>query len=218
MIANNFKKRTFTSLLLFFLFFLIYNFNFFLIYSLIVLGVLSLIEFYNAINKIIKSKLYTLFMNITFSIFVSVFCYLFLFFSFNAQLKLIMFIILLGCIFSDIGGYLFGKTFGGPKLTNISPNKTISGSIGSFIFSLFAIPIFINDLGFINLNLLIITTLIISLICQLGDLVISYLKRLSKVKDTGNILPGHGGILDRIDGILFTVPIGFFLLNNISII
>ena len=212
MIANNLKKRTFTSLLLFFLFFLIYNFNFFLIYSLIVLGVLSLIEFYNAINKIIKSKLYTLFMNITFIIFVSVFCYLFLFFSFNAQLKLIMFIILLGCIFSDIGGYLFGKTFGGPKLTNISPNKTIAGSVGSLLISATTVfGLFFIFFGIYSLNILFVG-LITSLACQIGDLFFSYLKRKAKFKDFGKYLPGHGGVLDRLDGIFFGVPSGLLAL------
>ena len=212
MITNNLKKRIFTSLLLFILFFLIYNFNFFLIYSLIVLGVLSLIEFYNAINKIIKSKLLTLSMNSIFSIFVSVFCYLFLFFSFNAQLKLILFIILLGCIFSDIGGYLFGKTFGGPKLTKISPNKTIAGSVGSLLIS--ATTVFVSFFiffGIYSLNILFVG-LITSLACQMGDLFFSYLKRKAKFKDFGKYLPGHGGVLDRLDGIFFGVPSGLLAL------
>ena len=213
MITNNLKKRIFTSLLLFFLLFLIYNFNFFLIYSLIVLGVLSLIEFYNAINKIIKSKLLILSMNSIFTIFVSVFCYLFLFFSFNAQLKLILFIILLGCIFSDIGGYLFGKTFGGPKLTKISPNKTIAGSVGSLLISATTVfVLFFIFFGIYNLNILFVG-LITSLACQAGDLFFSFIKRKAKVKDTGNILPGHGGILDRIDGILAGIPFGFIALT-----
>ena len=212
MITNNLKKRILTSLLLFFLFFLIYNFNFFLIYSLIVLGVLSLIEFYNAINKIIKSNLYTLFMNIIFSIFVSVYCYLFLFFSFNAQLKLIMFIILLGCIFSDIGGYLFGKTFGGPKLTKISPNKTIAGSVGSLLISATTVfVLFFLFFGIYSLNIFFVG-LITSLACQMGDLFFSYLKRKAKFKDFGKNLPGHGGVLDRLDGIFFGVPIGLLAL------
>ena len=212
MITNNLKKRIFTSVLLFILLFLIYNFNFFLIYSLIVLGALSLIEFYNAINKIIKSKLYTLFMNITFSIFVSVFCYLFLFFSFNAQLKLIMFIILLGCIFSDIGGYLFGKTFGGPKLTKISPNKTIAGSVGSLLISATTVfVLFFIFFGIYSLNILFVG-LITSLACQMGDLFFSYLKRKAKFKDFGKYLPGHGGVLDRLDGIFFGVPSGLLAL------
>ena len=212
MITNNLKKRIFTSLLLFILFFLIYNFNFLLIYSLIVLGVLSLIEFYNAIDKIIKSKLLTLSMNSIFSIFVSVFCYLFLFFSFNAQLKLIMFIILLGCIFSDIGGYLFGKTFGGPKLTKISPNKTIAGSVGSLLISATTVfGLFFIFFGIYSLNILFVG-LITSLACQIGDLFFSYLKRKAKFKDFGKYLPGHGGVLDRIDGIFFGLPSGLLAL------
>ena len=212
MITNNLKKRIFTSLLLFILFFLIYNFNFLLIYSLIVLGVLSLIEFYNAIDKIIKSKLLTLSMNSIFSIFVSVFCYLFLFFSFNAQLKLILFIILLGCIFSDIGGYLFGKTFGGPKLTKISPNKTIAGSVGSLLISATTVfVLFFIFFGIYSLNILFVG-LITSLACQTGDLFFSYLKRKAKFKDFGKYLPGHGGVLDRLDGIFFGVPSGLLAL------
>ena len=212
MITNNLKKRIFTSLLLFILFFLIYNFNFFLIYSLIVLGVLSLIEFYNAIDKIIKSKLLILSMNSIFSIFVSVFCYLFLFFSFNAQLKLIMFIILLGCIFSDIGGYLFGKTFGGPKLTKISPNKTIAGSVGSLLISATTVfVLFFIFFGIYNLNILFVG-LITSLACQAGDLFFSFIKRKAKFNDFGKYLPGHGGVLDRLDGIFFGVPSGLLAL------
>ena len=212
MITNNLKKRIYTSLLLFILFFLIYNFNFFLIYSLIVLGVLSLIEFYNAIDKIIKSKLLTLSMNSIFSIFVSVFCYLFLFFSLNAQLKLIMFIILLGCIFSDIGGYLFGKTFGGPKLTKISPNKTIAGSVGSLLISATTVfVLFFIFFGIYSFNILFVG-LITSLACQMGDLFFSYLKRKAKFKDFGKYLPGHGGVLDRLDGIFFGVPSGLLAL------
>ena len=212
MITNNLKKRIFTSLLLFILFFLIYNFNFFLIYSLIVLGVLSLIEFYNAIDKIIKSKLLTLSVNSIFSIFVSVFCYLFLFFSFNAQLKLILFIILLGCIFSDIGGYLFGKTFGGPKLTKISPNKTIAGSVGSLLISATTVfVLFFIFFDIYSLNILFVG-LITSLACQMGDLFFSYLKRKAKFKDFGKYLPGHGGVLDRLDGIFFGVPSGLLAL------
>ena len=212
MITNNLKKRIFTSVLLFILLFLIYNFNFFLIYTLIVLGVLSLIEFYNAIDKIIKSKLLTLSMNSIFSIFVSVFCYLFLFFSFNAQLKLILFIILLGCIFSDIGGYLFGKTFGGPKLTKISPNKTIAGSVGSLLISATTVfVLFFIFFGIYNLNILFVG-LITSLACQAGDLFFSFIKRKAKFNDFGKYLPGHGGVLDRLDGIFFGVPSGLLAL------
>ena len=118
------------------------------------------------------------------------------------------------CIFSDIGGLVFGKFFGGKKLTKISPKKTISGSVGSFFFSLVLVPLFINFYNnHTDLFLLTVITIIISFTCQLGDLIISYLKRKAKVKDTGDLLPGHGGILDRIDGILLAVPIGLVLFN-----
>ena len=112
------------------------------------------------------------------------------------------------CICSDIGGYIIGKNIGGKKLTKISPNKTISGSIGSFSFSIIPLLIFYNFnsseylLSINNFSL----CLVLSLVCQLGDLFISYLKRKAKIKDTGKILPGHGGLLDRIDGIIFVIP------------
>jgi phosphatidate cytidylyltransferase len=112
---------------------------------------------------------------------------------------------------SDIGGIVFGKFFKGKKLTKISPNKTISGSIGSFVFSISLIPFFYKsqiDQNFINILLI---TIIISLTTQLGDLFISLLKRKAKVKDTSDLLPGHGGVLDRIDGIIFAIPLGIYL-------
>jgi|TARA_B100001964_G_scaffold208331_1_gene240840 phosphatidate cytidylyltransferase len=148
--------------------------------------------------------------------------YLFIFLGTSIALRgnnfesIIFFIIILCiCIFSDIGGYFFGKTIGGKKLTTISPNKTFSGSIGSFIFSL--VPIFLLNLqNYINVSFdilpkNILLCLIISLICQLGDLLISYFKRLNKVKNTGTILPGHGGLLDRIDGLIFVIPAVYIL-------
>jgi phosphatidate cytidylyltransferase len=127
-------------------------------------------------------------------------------------------------IFTDIGGYIFGKFFKGPKLTKISPNKTYSGVAGSLIMPMFVglfyvqyiqlplgviVPIKLeelsNNLNFV-LNIMIIS---ISIISQLGDLTISYFKRLSKIKDTGKILPGHGGLLDRLDGLIFVIPISY---------
>ena len=118
---------------------------------------------------------------------------------------------------SDIGGLVVGKTFKGKKLTKISPNKTVSGSIGSFIFSLFLIPIFFEYLTNYDLLTLSIITLMISLTSQMGDLLISFLKRKAKVKNTSDLLPGHGGILDRIDGIIFSIPVGFLLLVSFQI-
>ena len=116
------------------------------------------------------------------------------------------------CIFSDIGGFVFGKIFKGKKLTKISPNKTFAGMYGSFILTIIFTIIYCHYLNIDNLKIYIINCLLISLVCQLGDLFVSYLKRRSNVKDTGNILPGHGGILDRIDGILFALPFGILLM------
>ncbi len=128
----------------------------------------------------------------------------------NSESIAFFIIVLCICISSDIGGYVFGKLIGGKKLTKISPNKTISGSLGSFIFSILPALLFNlqNYIGvsFKSLSVNIALCLIISLVCQLGDLLISYFKRLNKVKDTGTILPGHGGLLDRIDGLIFAIP------------
>ena len=148
--------------------------------------------------------------------------YLFVFFSTSIALRgnnsesIAFFIIVLCiCISSDIGGYVFGKLIGGKKLTKISPNKTISGSLGSFIFSILPVLLFnlqiYTGVSFEVLSINIALCLIVSLVCQLGDLLISYFKRLNKVKDTGTILPGHGGLLDRIDGIIFAIPTVYIL-------
>tara|TARA_B100001248_G_scaffold25216_1_gene16544 strand:+ start:11444 stop:12004 length:561 start_codon:yes stop_codon:yes gene_type:complete len=181
-------------------------------YSLIVFGVLSLIEFYKIIIKVFKNKTVIYLSNFIFTAYVFLFCYFFLLFSNFLNFKFIVITLLLGCIASDIGGYLFGNIFKGPKLTKISPKKTISGLVGSFILS----GIVVSSLFFYfngNLNLrIIIIAFITSASCQLGDLFFSFLKRKSNLKDTGNILPGHGGILDRLDGILFGIPVGFLTL------
>ena len=148
--------------------------------------------------------------------------YLFIFLSTSIALRgnnsesIAFFIIILCiCIFSDIGGYVFGKVIGGKKLTKISPNKTISGSLGSFIFSTLPVLLFnlqnFTGVSFEGLSINIELCLIVSLVCQLGDLLISYFKRLNKVKDTGTILPGHGGLLDRIDGLIFAIPTVYIL-------
>ena len=120
------------------------------------------------------------------------------------------------CIFTDIGGYVFGKTFKGPKLTKYSPNKTYSGLIGSYLLPLIFIPLiiffyFTYELKTFNL---IIFILLVSSASQFGDIVISYFKRISNIKDTGKIIPGHGGLLDRIDGMLFALPFSYLLISN----
>ena len=139
---------------------------------------------------------------------------IFIFVTFNFQSsenKLVFIYIITTCVLSDIGGYIFGKTFKGKKLSKISPNKTYSGMIGSYILSLvLGYLIFYNKLF---IDHFIILTIIISTINQFGDLFISFLKRKAKIKDTGKILPGHGGLLDRLDGIIFALPIGSLLIN-----
>jgi phosphatidate cytidylyltransferase len=131
------------------------------------------------------------------------------------DIKFFLFFSLLISVASDIGGLTFGKIFKGKKLSKISPNKTIAGSIGSFIFSLLLIPMLQNSINIPFSSSLILITLLISFTSQLGDLLISYLKRKAKVKDTSDLLPGHGGILDRIDGIIFAIPVGLILFSFI---
>ena len=206
------KKRLLTSLILLSIVYLIINFSFFLLFALLVFGVLSLIEYFSIIQKIFKNRFLRMFHNLIFTIFIFFFCFLFFFLSSIGQLKLIIFILLFGCIASDIGGFIFGKVFKGPKLTKISPQKTISGAFGSIFFSVIIINMFFYYLtNTFKINLIIISV-ITSIGCQLGDLFFSYLKRKAKIKDTGNFFPGHGGVLDRLDGLLLGIPIGFLLI------
>ena len=126
-------------------------------------------------------------------------------------------------ILTDLGGYFFGKFFKGPKLTNISPKKTYSGAFGGFLLSIIGgillIKYFIGNtiLSMKETFEISILILIISLISQIGDLIISYFKRKAKIKDTGKILPGHGGLLDRIDGIIFAVPFTYLIANYFNL-
>ena len=117
------------------------------------------------------------------------------------------------CISTDIGGYVFGKIFKGPKLTKISPNKTYAGMIGGYFLSIIFISLYFNKINYEVTIIWFITTILISSISQLGDIIISYFKRLSKLKNTGNIIPGHGGILDRIDGMIFAFPFSYVIIE-----
>ena len=134
--------------------------------------------------------------------------------DFNVFYFLMIFFI---CILTDIGGYIFGKIIKGPKLTKISPNKTYSGALGGLLLSLLGSWIFYNwsiDILIkpnLTISNLFIISIFISIISQIGDLAVSLFKRLSNLKDTGNIIPGHGGVLDRIDGMIFAFPISFLL-------
>jgi len=212
MISENLKKRLVTSILLISLLILMIVSKPIFLYLLIIIGIFSIIEFTGLIKKINKKFLLRLVFNLIFIIFVFILFSLFFILSDNFQFKIVLFTLLLTCISSDLGGYIFGKIFKGPKISKISPNKTISGSIGSFIFS----SLTFCGLFFLmtkNINYIIILTgVITSLVCQIGDLFFSYLKRRANKKDTGNLLPGHGGVLDRIDGIIFGLPAGFIFL------
>ena len=179
---------------------------------IIIVSLICWFEFNNLVKKIWKKQIKKIIPIVLSFSFLCLFLYSTYILKIQGSEKLILFILGV-CIFSDIGGYVVGKSVGGKKLTKISPNKTISGSIGSFLFSLFPAGwIILNKyVGWGDEEKLIFYSLIISLACQLGDLVISYFKRMAKVKDTGNILPGHGGMLDRIDGIIFAIPTSFII-------
>ena len=206
------QKRIYTSSLLILTVLLIFKFNAILVYFLIILGVLSILEFINLTKKINLNRYILILINSFFIFYVFVYCVFFFFFSNIEIFKLILFILLFGCIASDIGGFVFGKIFKGPKLTPISPNKTFTGSAGSLILSTIVVSFlsffFINTLNF----KIVLIFLIKSMVCQLGDLLFSFLKRKANLKDTGKILPGHGGILDRLDGIFLGIPFGFLAL------
>ena len=205
-------KRIVSSLILLpvSIFIIIYDYMIFKLFLVICL-VISLYEW----NLMKKNKL----LNIS-----GLFFLLFTFFlayklryDFNENYTFFLITILV-CVFTDIGGYIFGKIFKGPKLTKISPNKTYSGMVGGFVLSILALQI-ILDLKFLNIDIsLSINTVlfifIISLSSQIGDVCISYFKRKSKIKDTGKLIPGHGGLLDRIDGIIFAIPTAYFIILN----
>jgi len=209
-------KRIFTSIFLLILLIAAFFNKYVLITLLVLLSIAAWIEFNTLISKIVsKNNFLILFFN-TMSLVYLVFFSSIVFEGVSGHYKVYIFFIFLICIFSDIGGFIFGKFFKGRKLTKISPNKTLSGSIGSFILSLLLVPFFyynFENAEILNkkLEFYIFFVILISLACQLGDIFISYLKRKAKVKDTGNLLPGHGGLLDRIDGMLLAIPIGLLI-------
>jgi len=209
---NNLLLRSISSALLILIsFFFIVKGGYFFVFFLIICLIISLFEW----NKMVINK----FLSLAGSIFIT----LSFFAAYHLKIMedennfLNFLVILLICISTDIGGYIFGNTFKGPKITKISPNKTYAGSIGGFICSLLFLHIF-NSFVFLFENYQfnfsiknIIFILILSLISQIGDIVVSYFKRLYNKKDTGNLIPGHGGILDRIDGMIFVFPFALIL-------
>ena len=227
---NNLQKRIFTSIILVtILLSCLFISSITWLILLLIVSAISLYEFFFLIKKIYKD----IFVKLIFWIISGYYLALF----FNSALNIreskgefFVLYILLIIIFSDVGGYTVGKIVGGVKLTKISPNKTVSGSFGSFLFSLFPLGLLILIINFSEIDLAedtgeffywglmiqkdiingIVLCLTLSFVSQAGDLIISYFKRLAKVKDTGKFLPGHGGILDRIDGIIFAIPFYYF--------
>ena len=206
------KKRFVTSFFLFLFLACMFIDQIFLIISLCLIFITSFYEFSRLIKKIFGFKSIFFYLSIfIFFIYILTLTLFFYLLLINSNTTYFLILTLLICFASDIGGLVFGKFFKGKKLTKISPKKTISGSVGSFFFSFLIILIFsyFNLVGF-TFNF-IIYAFATSLLCQIGDIFISFLKRKAKVKDTGSLLPGHGGVLDRIDGILFGFPFGIFI-------
>ena len=212
---NEFEKRLLTSFFIIplALFFIIKG-SLFYIFFLGIIFLISIYEWFEITKNLKVSKIIgTIF--ILFSIYSA--------YLLRNEKGLYVFIfILLISVLTDVGGYIFGKTFKGPKLTKISPNKTYSGVIGSFFLSIIGGLTYFNlFMGNIPLRVeqhIVVLTIIviISLVSQLGDLIISFFKRITKIKNTGKILPGHGGLLDRIDGIIFTMPFSYTILNYLN--
>tara|TARA_B100002019_G_scaffold227547_1_gene200725 strand:- start:62 stop:718 length:657 start_codon:yes stop_codon:yes gene_type:complete len=208
-LKSEISKRINTGLFLFLILILMFLSKIVYLFISIVIFSLSFVEFTKLTNIFIKKNhIKRLLSNIAFATYLFFFLLIFIFGLNDIHFKIILFVILLICISSDIGGILFGKIFKGPKLTKVSPNKTLSGSVGSFILSILMSSILLSYIFNTAMFNNIFLGFLISFSVQLGDLFFSYLKRKSSIKNTGNILPGHGGILDRIDGILLGIPVG----------
>ena len=208
------KKRIITSLFLL----IIFGLSFFNIYFMTILLFFVCIqvinEFFNIFKKIFIKQKFRIFLILTLILIIvsSLIISIWLTFYNNIEAKQILILkIITICISSDIGGFVFGNLFKWKKLTKISPNKTYSGVFGAYIFSLIFFNIFFySQTNFIEM---IFFVLVLSTISQAGDIFISFLKRKAMIKDTGNILPGHGGILDRFDGLIFAIPSGYILIK-----
>ena len=215
---SNLSKRIITSLVL--LFIILFSFSNLILYFLLsfFVSTLAFNEFTVIFKRIFKKSNLLYFFSVLFSIFyvINFLCFtiFFLIDSFQVNKFTIIFLISI-CISTDIGGFVFGKIIGGKKLTSISPNKTYAGVCGSFVTSILIGFLFYNNWNNIlpeNINIILFVCFL-SLFSQLGDLTISIFKRKAKLKDTGVLLPGHGGILDRVDGILLAVPLGIIIIQ-----
>ena len=210
MMDKELQKRILSSIIIIplSLFFIIMGSTFFILF-LLILFIISSSEWLNMTKKL-EFKLL--------GIFFLLFAFYSTFYIRDDGLMSFLLIMII-CVTTDLGGYIFGKLFKGPKLTKISPNKTYSGMLGGFLLSIIASYLFATNYDLISTfnnsyigNLkFIILIFIISSISQIGDLIISYFKRISKIKNTGKIFPGHGGMLDRIDGMIFVFPVLYLL-------
>ena len=200
--SNEFIKRIVSSIILIPLaFYFIIQGSFMMIFFTFICFIIAVFEWHMMSKK--KSYYIYGFLFLIFSFYT--------FYELSAKLNSIFYVIII-CSSTDIGGYVFGKIFKGPKLTKISPKKTYAGMIGGYFLSLIIISVIINFIGFEITPILFLLTILISTVSQLCDILISYFKRLSKIKNTGKLIPGHGGLLDRIDGMIFAFPV-YYLIN-----
>ena len=208
---NELKKRFLTSFFLITILASMSIYNYIFISSLIIISCVIWVELNSMFVKIFKNFYYKILINFLSLIYIFYFIWVSINTLHSYDTKVIWIYSVLICIMSDIGGFVFGKTFKGPKLTKISPNKTFSGMIGAFIFSLLLMMVYYFTIDNSDFFKYLIITLIISSISQLGDIFISFIKRKAKVKNSSDILPGHGGLLDRVDGMIFGIPGGLNL-------
>ena len=215
---KNISNRLLTSLFLLIIIIFSFSNNKILILLIFFVSFVSLVEINSIFKKIYKNsnsfRLICFTISLLYMVYFSFVIILFLMNSFDIRKFTIIFLMLI-CVSTDVGGFVFGKLIGGKKLTSISPNKTYAGVVGSLLLSLalgYVYFITQNNLILFNVNLFVLI-IIVSLVSQIGDLFISFLKRKAKIKDTGTLLPGHGGILDRIDGMIFALPVGINLIS-----
>ena len=200
--SKEFTKRILSTLILLpLVFYLIINGSYMLIFFTTICFIVAFYEWIKMVKNWFYKTCGFLFLVISF----------YSFYIISKDFFVICFIVLI-CSSTDVGGYVFGKLFKGPKLTKISPNKTYAGMIGGYFLSLICLLI-INNLEPYSLSTIkfFILTVLISTVSQIGDIIISYFKRLSKIKNTGNLIPGHGGLLDRIDGMIFVFPFYYLI-------
>ena len=199
--SSEFIKRILSSIVLLpLIFFIVIEGSFLFVIFLMICFFISVLEWINMSKKLKYKNVGLIFLLISF---LSIYN---LRLNYNDNYIIFMYVIII-CVSTDIGGYIFGKLFKGPKLTIYSPNKTIAGMLGGFVMSILAMHVLIYIYEDQNFSIKLLAFVIfISVISQLGDITVSFFKRLAKIKDTGKIIPGHGGLLDRIDGMIFAFP------------